>query len=73
MHIHICPVEITAALMAVEQGTLYLRSHWCYHVQNIKDKIDERKGCTHASEDACERQEIEETLEIADPVSARKS
>ena len=58
MHFHICPVEISAVVMAVEQGLPYLRSSWCYHIQNIKDKFNERKNCTHASKDECERQEI---------------
>ena len=75
MHIHICPVEITAALMAVEHGTLYLRSSWCYHVQNIKDKINERKDCTNASQDASTPQlaqtEIEEPSSDGHPFQRR--
>lgn len=39
MHIHICPVEITAALMMVEQGIPYVKYTLCSHARNLKDKI----------------------------------
>jgi hypothetical protein len=73
MHIHICPVEISAALMAVEQGLPYVRASWCYHTQNIKDKINEWKGSENASTNEGQRQSIEETLEVAEPHPASES
>jgi len=55
MHIHICPVEITAALMTVEQGLPYLKASFCYHVHNIKEKINERKNCKDAPQNSSKR------------------
>ena len=69
MHIHICPVEIAAALDFVRQGLPYMKMSWCYHVENIKDKIHERKCCENAEENEGERQEIEEGLEVTDTES----
>ena len=63
MHIHICPVEITAALMLVQDGIPYIKYSLCTHAQKIKDKINERKKCPAAPENEAERQEVEEELE----------
>ncbi len=46
MHVHICPVEITAALMVAEQGVPYIKYSLCYHAKNIKDKIMNRAPVT---------------------------
>ena len=46
MHIHICPVEITAALMTVEHGLPYVRTQLCYHAENLKNAIMKRKPVT---------------------------
>lgn len=46
MHVHICPVEITAALMFVEQGIPYVRYTLCHHAQKLKDKIMSRTPIT---------------------------
>ncbi len=46
MHIHICPVEITAALMVAEQGVPYVKYSLCYHAENIKNKLKNRSPIT---------------------------
>ena len=46
MHIHICPVEITAALMTVEHGIPYVRYTLCAHAKSLKDAIMKRKPVT---------------------------
>ena len=46
MHIHICPVEITAALMVAEQGVPYVKYSLCYHAENIKNIIKNRSPIT---------------------------
>ncbi|KKK83044.1 hypothetical protein LCGC14_2797330 [marine sediment metagenome] len=46
MHIHICPVEVTAALMMVEQGIPYVKYTLCSHARALKDKIMKRTPIT---------------------------
>ena len=72
MHIHICPVEIAAALDVVRGGLPLVKATWCYHVESIKEKINERKDCKDASRDACDGQELEETVEVTECESEKR-
>ena len=58
MHMHICPSCIAAGVEAARQGLPYLKASWHYYIQTIKDKIHERKDCSHVEKDECQRQEL---------------
>jgi len=64
MSIHICPVEISAALMMIQDGLPYIRYSLCTHAQKIKDKIyNERKKCEVVAKTESERQKTNTCME----------
>lgn len=72
MHFHICPVEITAAMMVLQDGVPYIRATWCHHTNKIKEKYNEWKGIENVEGDAGERQTLEEKLDVVDTCSTNE-
>ena len=70
---HICPVEISAALMLFKDGVPYVRATWCHHVRSLKERYNEWKGVETASQDETTRQGIEEALEVTELDSEESS